>query len=93
VASVSPSAKPTGKPKMQPTLIRFGPDLFDELRSEAARSGVSVAQFVREAVVARMAYSAGLRGDPGYGFTLDGPQDGVRDAALRASSSSAPSGR
>ena len=47
--------------QMQPTLIRFEPELLDELRLEAERCGVSVAQYVREAVVAHMAYAAGER--------------------------------
>jgi len=51
---------------MRATLVRFGPDLFEELKAEAERSGVSVAQFVREAVVARIAYTAGRRGDGAY---------------------------
>jgi hypothetical protein len=51
---------------MRATLVRFGPDLFEELKGEAERSGVSVAQFVREAVVARIAYQAGRRGELGY---------------------------
>jgi hypothetical protein len=51
---------------MKATLVRFGPDLYEELREEAARSGISIAQYVREAVLARMAYSAGRRGDESY---------------------------
>ena len=51
---------------MRATLVRFGPDLFEDLKAEAERSGISVAQFVREAVVARISYSAGKRGDRGY---------------------------
>lgn len=51
---------------MRATLVRFGPDLFEDLKAEAERSGISVAQFVREAVVARIAYSAGKRGERGY---------------------------
>ena len=35
-------------------------------QEEAGRSGVSVAQYVREAAVARMAYTAGRGGDPQY---------------------------
>src|SRR3954469_1349184 len=54
----------SGQRRMRATLVRFGPDLFEELKSEAERSGVSVAQFVREAVVARIAYNAGRRGEP-----------------------------
>jgi predicted DNA-binding protein len=52
--------------RMKATLVRFGPDLYEELREEAACSGVSIAQYVREAVLARMAYSAGRRGDESY---------------------------
>jgi hypothetical protein len=63
---VARGAKTDDGPKMQATLIRFGPDLFAELKDEARRTGVSVAQYVREAVVARMAYTAGLRADPRY---------------------------
>jgi hypothetical protein len=69
---------------MQATLIRFGPELFAELKAEARRSGVSVAQYVREAVVARMAYSAGLRGDPSYRVGRSDPApEHVRSAAGR----------
>jgi hypothetical protein len=89
VVDVSPRAKPAHAPKMQPTLIRFGPELFEELKAEAAASGVSVAQYVREAVVARMAYTAGLRGEPGYGLGADGPHDGVREAASSVRSEAA----
>jgi hypothetical protein len=56
----------TGERRMRATLVRFGPDLFEELKAEAARSGISVAQFVREAVVARIAYNAGKRGERSY---------------------------
>ena len=48
---------------MRATLIRFGPDLLEDLRAEAARSGVSVAEVVREAVVARLAYTSARRGE------------------------------
>src|SRR5690349_9810389 len=56
----------SGSRRMRATLVRFGPDLFEDLKAEAERSGISVAQFVREAVVARIAYSAGKRGERGY---------------------------
>jgi hypothetical protein len=57
--------------KMQATLIRFGPDLLAVVRSEADRTGVSVAQYVREAVLARIAYTAGRRGDDSFDAALD----------------------
>src|SRR5947209_16757040 len=55
--------EPGQQRRMRATLVRFGPDLFEELKAEAERSGISVAQFVREAVVARIAYNAGRRGE------------------------------
>ena len=48
---------------MKATLVRFGPDLHEDLKAEAARSGVSVAEFVREAVIARIAHARGRRGE------------------------------
>src|SRR3954453_3361008 len=52
---------------MKATLVRFGPELYEDLRAEAQLAGVSIAEYVREAVVARMAYTAGRRGDASYG--------------------------
>jgi hypothetical protein len=40
---------------MHQTTVRFGSDLWSELVREAERAGVSVAQYVREAAVARLA--------------------------------------
>ena len=55
---------------MQATLIRFGPDLLAVIRAEARLGGVSVAQYVREAALARVAYTAGRRGDVDYDAAL-----------------------
>src|SRR5437764_1370763 len=49
--------------RMRATLVRFGPQLYEELQEEAAVAGVSVSQYVREAVVARIAYTAGQADD------------------------------
>src|SRR5436190_70638 len=57
--------------KMQATLIRFGPDLLAVVKTEADRTGVSVAQYVRESVLARIAYTAGRRGDDTFDAALD----------------------
>jgi len=69
---------------MRATLVRFGPDLFEDLKAEAERSGISVAQFVREAVVARIAYNAGRRGE-----RTPGPAELARQAARQAREESA----
>ena len=48
---------------MHQTTLRFPQDLWRFLEQEAADLGVSVAQYVREAALARAAYDAGRRGD------------------------------
>lgn len=55
---------------MHQTTVRFGPDLWAALEVECARLGVSVAQYLREASLARLAYSAGQRGDADYDDVL-----------------------
>jgi hypothetical protein len=48
---------------MRVSAIRFGDDLWQVLEQEAARVGVSVAQYVREASLARVAAAAAARGE------------------------------
>jgi GAF domain-containing protein len=48
---------------MRATTVRFGEDLWAMLEQEASRSGLSAAQFVREATILRLAMLAGMRGD------------------------------
>ena len=48
---------------MKVTTVRFGEDLWTLLADEAARAGVSVSQYVREAALARAAFAAGARAD------------------------------
>jgi hypothetical protein len=44
---------------MHQTTVRFGSDLWSMLEAEAERIGVSAAQYIREAALARLAYSEG----------------------------------
>jgi predicted DNA-binding ribbon-helix-helix protein len=46
---------------MRATTIRFPNDLWDQLEREARKQGISVAQYVRDAALYRVAYSAGAR--------------------------------
>src|SRR5919112_1792410 len=55
---------------MRATTVRFGEDLWSMLEGEAARSGMSAAQFVREATILRLAMLAGMRGDDPARMTL-----------------------
>lgn len=57
---------------MHQTTVRFGPDLWEALEAECARLGVSAAQYLREASLARLAYTAGRRGEETYDFALVG---------------------
>jgi hypothetical protein len=52
---------------MHQTTLRFPKDLWVFLEQEAASLGISVAQYVREAALARASYDAGSRGAPGLG--------------------------
>jgi hypothetical protein len=61
---------PTTKRRMHQTTVRFGKDLWDALEAEAEASGVSVAQFIREAAVARLGYAAARRGDLDWERTM-----------------------
>jgi hypothetical protein len=49
------------KTHMHQTTVRFGRDLWVVLEQEAERLGVSAAQYVREATLARLAYAAALQ--------------------------------
>jgi hypothetical protein len=52
---------------MRATTIRFPNDLWEQLEREAAKQGISVAQYVRDAALYRVAFSAGAasEGDNG----------------------------
>jgi hypothetical protein len=49
------------KVHMHQTTVRFGRDLWEVLEREADRLGVSAAQYIRDATLARLAYAAASR--------------------------------
>jgi GAF domain-containing protein len=66
---------------MRATTVRFGEDLWTMLEKEAAQSGLSAAQFVREATILRLAMLAGMRGDDAARATLGSIAEKARKPA------------
>jgi hypothetical protein len=58
-----PSVSGPRRAPMKTTTIRFGPDLWRVLESEAATAGVPVSQYIRDAALARALATAAARGD------------------------------
>jgi hypothetical protein len=54
---------PRERTAMRVTTVRFGAELWALLEQVAARDGTSVSQYIREAALARAAFSAGRGGD------------------------------
>lgn len=46
---------------MHQTTVRFSPELWEMLEAEAELTGVSVAHYVRESALSRLAFAAGRR--------------------------------
>jgi hypothetical protein len=57
--------------KMHQTTVRFGVDLWEALEETAERLGISVAQYIREATLARLAYNAGREQAADLGAPLE----------------------
>jgi hypothetical protein len=75
--------------KMHQTTVRFGTDLWEALERECSRLGLSVAQYVREAALARLVYAAGRRGDDEFELALelavgDRPQPSGRESEVES---------
>jgi hypothetical protein len=58
---------------MRATTIRFPNDLWEQLEREARRQGISTAQYVRDAALYRVAFSAGAASGPVTGGGGDHP--------------------
>jgi hypothetical protein len=71
--------------KMHQTTVRFGPDLWQAMERECARLGVSAAQYLREAALARLAYTGGRAGFPAYELALTRAEAGGDVAESRES--------
>jgi hypothetical protein len=56
---------------MHQTTVRFSSDLWEAVESECKRLGVSAAQYLREAALARLTYTAAKRGDIAYDVALE----------------------
>jgi hypothetical protein len=52
---------------MRATTIRFPNDLWEQLEREARKQGISAAQYVRDAALYRVAFSAGAASESGSG--------------------------
>jgi hypothetical protein len=62
---------------MHQTTVRFGADLWEALERECELLGLSVAQYVREAALARLVYAAGRRGDEAFEAALGAAAEGA----------------
>jgi hypothetical protein len=67
---------------MRATTIRFTPELWALLQREATKEGVSVAQYVRDAALFRVAYSAGVRRDKTEGEGADATPEPIPSDAI-----------
>src|SRR3954464_12091085 len=59
----SPDQGTRRKTGMHQTTLRFGSELWEQLDAAAQRSGISIAQYVREAAVGRLARAAAMQSD------------------------------
>jgi hypothetical protein len=60
---------------MRKTTLRLSDRLWELVQAEAGREGVTGAQYMREAIIARVFYEQGLRGGAFGGSTPAGDDD------------------
>ena len=68
---------------MRSTTIRYGPGLFEAVQRASAAQGTSFAQYVREAVIARLAAEWALFGDPEEAVTIAEALTKLHELAVR----------
>jgi hypothetical protein len=73
--------------KMHQTTVRFAPDLWETIEAECRSLGISAAQFVREAAIARVAFAEARRDASAYAAAMEGAtgiaaEQAADDAAL-----------
>jgi hypothetical protein len=71
---------------MRKTTVRLSDRLWELVQGEARREGVTGAQYIREAVIARVFYDQGLRGAAFGETAVASERASERDAAARAAS-------
>ena len=82
-------AKTPAKVAMRVSAVRFGADLWRLLEEEAELVGVSVAQYVREAALARASAAAAARGEDPLKLLAGAARNASRRSANDASNSEA----
>jgi hypothetical protein len=65
IAQANLKALPALYWRVRATTIRFPNDLWEQLEREARKQGISVAQYVRDAALYRVAFSAGAASGSG----------------------------
>jgi hypothetical protein len=80
-STCSPYDRKMPQRSMHQTTVRFGADLWEALEREAERLSVSVAQYVREAALARLIYASGKRGDEEFDLALEIALGGTAEPA------------
>ena len=70
-------------PRMRSTTIRYGPGLFEAIQHAAEAEGISFAQYVREATVARLAAEWAHRRADGEADTIIDALSNLREMAVR----------
>jgi hypothetical protein len=69
--------------RMRSTTIRYGPGLFEAIKRASAWQGISFAQYVREAVIARIAAEWAHLRDPEEAVTISEALTKLHELAVR----------